>query len=86
MWVFIIAWNALIDNISVCREKWHKQAEDNNLLTAYRAKDFLKLTERADHIIKFNSNHLLRTLDHITIFENGDIFIQFLDGTEIEYC
>jgi len=83
--VFITAWNTLIDNIDKCKEKWQKQLTDRNLLTAYRAKDFLKLTEKAEHIEKLELNLLLRTLDHITIFESGNIVVTFLDETEVDY-
>lgn len=84
--IFIVAWNTIIENLTDCREKWHQQLESDDLLTAYRAEDFLKLTENAAPINKLNINFMLRVLDHITIYENGDIIIIFLDGTEIEYC
>lgn len=84
--IFIVAWNTIIENLTACREKWHQQLESDDLLTVYRAEDFLKLTNTADPINKFNINLMLRVLDHITIYESGDIIINFLDGTEIEYC
>lgn len=83
--VFITAWNTLLDNRDMLKEKWQKQLTDKNLLAAFRAKDFLKLTEKKEHIEKLDMDLLIRTLDHITIFESGSILITFLDGTEVEY-
>jgi hypothetical protein len=62
------------------------QANVDDLLTAYRARDFLKLTENSEHIDKFDTDFMIRVLDNITIYENGKIIIKFYDGTEIEYC
>jgi hypothetical protein len=83
--VFVIAWNAIIENAEVLRAKWQILANDNNPLTAYKAKDFLKLTETATQIEEFDADLVLRVLDHITIHENGNIIVKFYDGTEIEY-
>ena len=83
--IFIIAWNTLLDNRDKLKEKWQKQLTDKNPLIAYRAKDFFNLTEKSEHIEKLDIDFLLRTLDHITIFENGNIVVTFFDGTEVEY-
>ncbi len=56
-----------------------------DLLTAYRANDLLKLTENAEIINKVDIDFMIRVLDNITIYENGDIIISFYDGTKIEY-
>ena len=84
--IFIIAWNTIIDNIEDCRNKWNTLAQDDNLLLAYRARDFLKLAENPTHIDRVEADFVIRVLDCITIFENGDIGIRFFEGTEIEYC
>ena len=83
--IFIIAWNTIIDNIENCREKCKEQINDKDLLKAYRAKDFLKLTENAECISDVDTDFMLRVLDKIVIYENGNIVIKFYDGTEIEY-
>lgn len=71
---------------SIRTVKWTVQANGDDLLTAYRARDFLKLTENPEHIDKVDTNFIIRILDNITIYENGKIIIKFFDGTEIEYC
>lgn len=52
--VFITAWNTLLDNRDKIKEKWRKQLTDKNPLTAYRAKDFMKLAEKTEHIEKLD--------------------------------
>lgn len=84
--IFIIAWNTIIENIESCRTKWKAQANGDDLFTAYRAKDFLKLTENAESINKVETEFMIRVLDNIIIYESGDIIINFYDGTKIEYC
>lgn len=83
--VFVIAWNTIIDNIESCKAKWEMQANGNDLLTAYRARDFLRLTENQKEIDKVDTDFVIRVLDNIIVYENGRIVIRFLDGTEIEY-
>jgi len=83
--VFIIAWNTVIDNIENCRNKWQELLNGDDLLKVYRAKDFMKLTENAEHISKVDTDFMLRVLDKIVICENGEIIIKFYDETEIEY-
>ena len=82
--IFIIAWNTIIENIETCRAKWKAQANGDDLLTAYRAKEFLKLTENAESINKVDTDFMIRVLDNITIYESGNIIISFYDGTKIE--
>lgn len=84
--IFIIAWNTIIDNIESCKAKWEMQTNNDDLLTAYRARDFLGLTENQKQIDKVDTDFMIRVLDNITIYENGKIIIKLFDGTEIEYC
>lgn len=84
--IFIIAWNTIIDNIESCKAKWTEQANGDELLTAYRARDFLKRTENPEHIDKVDTDFMIRVLDNITVYGSGKIIIEFYDGTEIEYC
>lgn len=62
------------------------QVNGDDLLIAYRARDFLKLTETSEHIDKVDTDFMIRVLDNITIYENGKIIIKFYDRTEIKYC
>lgn len=42
-------------------------------------------TENAQPIQKLDIDLMLRTLDHIKVYESGVVVTVFLDGTEIEY-
>ena len=81
---FIMAWNALLDNREDIKKRWERYAEFGNPLEQYRAVQFANITENAEHITKFETNFMLKTLDHIAIFENGKLVVTFMDGTEIE--
>lgn len=83
--VFVIAWNNIIDNIESCKAKWEMQANGDDLLTAYRARDFLELTENQKQIDKVDTDFVIRVLDNIAVYENSKIVVKFYDGTEIEY-
>ncbi len=36
-------------------------------------------------LVENRADFMLKTLDHIKVFENGTLSVVFLDGTEIEY-
>lgn len=83
--IFIMAWNSIIKDIESFRDKWRKQKDSDNLLIAYRAMDFLKLTESAEPINDAEVDHIQRVLESITIYEKGNIGVTFLDGSIIKY-
>ncbi|WP_206426619.1 hypothetical protein [Clostridium sp. E02] len=39
----------------------------------------------AEPIQKLETDFMLKTLDHIKVFEDGTLMVVFLDGTEIEF-
>lgn len=45
----------------------------------------MELTENAQPIQELDVDLMLRTLDHIRVYESGVVVTVFLDGTEIEY-
>jgi len=81
---FILSWNALLDNREELKKKWGTTAEFGNPLEQYRAVQFADITEDAKHIKEIDTDFILRTLDHIKVFETGRIIIRFMDGTEME--
>lgn len=81
---FIMAWNTVLENRTACLEKWKKQTESEDLLKAYRAKEFMKYTENTSQIREFEADFMLKVLNHIKVFENGTLTVAFLDGTEVE--
>lgn len=81
---FMMTWNALIDNRNEIKARWETHAEFGNPLEQYRAVQFADITENAKHITEFEIDFMLKTLDHVTVFESGKLVVTFLDGTEIE--
>lgn len=79
---FVMALNGILENKEYFLQKWMEQEKSGNFLEVYRAKDFLELAK--DTMVKVEKDFMLRVLDCIKIFENGQLLVVFLDGTEIE--
>lgn len=65
--------------------EWERRMQGDNLLAKFRAMDFIEITKDAQPIKELDINLMLRTVDHIKVYENGAVVTVFLDGTEIEY-
>jgi site-specific DNA recombinase len=81
---FILSWNELLDNREELKRRWETTAEFVNQMEQYRAAQFADMTEGAKHIKEIDTDFILRTLDHIKIYETGKIINPFMDGTEME--
>ena len=55
-----------------------------NLLEGYRAEKFIEYTDGAEPLTEMDTDFMLKTLDHIKVFEDGTLLVVFLDGTKIE--
>lgn len=71
----------MVNNI---KKQWERFAEFGNPLEQYRAVQFADLTENAEHIASFDTDFMLKTLDHIKVYESGKLVVKFMDGTEME--
>ena len=65
-------------------EQWTEQLQSENLLESYRAEKFIEYTDGAKPLTEMDTDFMLKTLDHIKVFEDGTLLVVFLDGTEIE--
>lgn len=65
-------------------ERWKEQMQNGNLLEGYRAEKFVEYTDRAQPLTEMDTDFMLKTLDHIKVFEDGTLLVVFLDGTETE--
>ena len=81
---YLMAWNALVENREDFMEQWTEQLQSNNLLEGYRAEKFIEYTDGAEPLTEMDTDFMLKTLDHIKVFEDGTLLVVFLDGTEIE--
>lgn len=78
-------WNKLLECREALLPEWKEKAQCDDLLAKFRAVDFMELTKDAQPIQELDVNLMLRTLDHIKVYESGVVVTVFLDGTEIEY-
>lgn len=53
-------------------------------MESYRAEKFIEYTDGAESLTEMDTDFMLKTLDHIKVFEDGTFLVVFLDGTEIE--
>lgn len=81
---YLMAWNALVENREDFMEQWTEQLQSENLLEGYRAEKFIEYTDGAEPLTDVDTDFMLKTLDHIKVFEDGTLLVVFLDGTEIE--
>ena len=81
---YLMAWNALVENREAFMERWKEQMQSENLLEGYRAEKFIEYTDGAEPLTEMDTDFMLKTLDHIKVFEDGTLLVVFLDGTEIE--
>lgn len=81
---YLMAWNALVENRESFLEQWKQQIQGENLLAGYQAEKFVEYTKDAEPLKKMNTDFMLKTLDHIKVFEDGTLLVVFLDGSEIE--
>ena len=81
---YLMAWNALVENREDFMEQWTEQLQSENLLEGYRAEKFIEYTDGAEPLTEMDTDFMLKTLDHIKVFEDGALLVVFLDGTEIE--
>ena len=49
-----------------------------------RAEKFIEYTDGAETLTEMDTDLMLKTLDHIKVFEDGTLLVVLLDGTEIE--
>ena len=81
---YLMAWNALVENREDFVGQWTEQLQSENLLEGYRAEKFIEYTDEAEPLTEMDTDFMLKTLDHIKVFEDGTLLVVFLDGTEIE--
>ena len=81
---YLMAWNALVENRESFLEQWKQQMQGEDLLARYRAEKFVEYTKDAEPLKEMDTDFMLKTLDHIKVYEDGALLVVFLDGSEIE--
>ena len=81
---FIEAWNYLLENRDLYVPEWEKKVHGDDLLVAYRAKQFLKLTKKAKPMRELDKSIVSKTFEKSIIYPMGAVEFYFLDGTVVE--
>lgn len=81
---FINTFNALIENKDYFIEKWKDELKSEDVLVRYKAKQFIKIIEKAEPIKEFDVDLFFRIIESMTVFEGEKIIVSLLDETEIE--
>lgn len=74
----------MVENREAFLGRWKEQMQSENLLEGYRAERFAEYTDGAKNLTEMDTDFMLKTLDHIKVFEDGTLLVVFLAGTEIE--
>lgn len=81
---FIKAWNHLVDNKEHYKQELQENITGGDKLRAYRAKELIYLIEETGHIETMSYELMLKTLEHIEIWLDGNQEVIFLAGTRIK--
>jgi DNA invertase Pin-like site-specific DNA recombinase/uncharacterized protein YdeI (YjbR/CyaY-like superfamily) len=81
---FIDTFNVIIENKDYFIEKWKVNLESENALVRYKAKQFIKIIEKAELIKEFDMDLFFRIVENMIVFEGQKIIVTLLDATEIE--
>lgn len=72
----------LSDNVDLLHGKWEKILSEGRLLDKHYSKALAELLKRERWV--FDAEEMCQVLDHISISENGQLTVTFLEGTEVE--
>lgn len=82
--IYLRAWNRLLECREMLVPEWERKMQGEDLLARFRAMDFMEVTKDTQPIKGLDIDFMLRTVDHIKVYESGMVVTVFLDGTEIE--
>ena len=60
--VYLMVWNALVENRADFMEQWTEQLQSENLLEGYRAEKFIEYTDGAEPLTQMDTDFMLKTL------------------------
>ena len=81
--ICVMTWNAIVESIGDYETLWNINIESGNELLAYKTR-LMKMRAQEGSIKECKPDLLQEVVDHITVFENGDLRILYYDGTEFE--
>jgi len=82
--IYLMAWNQLLECRDMLVPEWERKMQGEDLLAKFRVMDFMEITKDTQPIKELDIDLILRTVEHIKVYESGAVATVFLDGTEIE--
>jgi len=83
---FVMAWNTLLEHREAFLPGWETQAQSDNALAAFRAKQFMEFTSNTTPLREIDLSLVSKTLEHCEVEPMGVINFFFLDGSQISIC
>lgn len=81
---FIEAWNFLLQNRDLYAPKWEEQIKGEDRLAAFRAKQFIRITQKAKPMTELDKSIVSKTFEKAIIYPMGEVEFFFLDGSVVE--
>ena len=81
---FVNTFNAMIENKEYFMDKWKELLNSENVLVRYKAKQFIRIMEKAKEIKKFDTDLFFKIIEKMTVFDGKKVIVSLLDGTDIE--
>lgn len=78
----VMAIELLSENVDLLHRKWNKIREENSPLEMHYSTKLAGIIKKTSW--EFNSYEMCQVLDSITISEDGQISVKFLEGTEVD--
>lgn len=83
---FVMAWNAVLERREEFVPNWESQAQGDDPLAAFRAKQFMRLTANTAPQDELDLSLVSKVLEHCEVHPLGIVNFFFLDGTQIGIC
>ncbi|WP_243115094.1 recombinase [Natranaerovirga pectinivora] len=81
---FINTFNIMLEIKDYFRKKWEEHLDSDDLLKKYKAKQFIKVIEKANRLENFDLALFEKMVEKIVVFENKTIEFSMFDGIEVE--
>lgn len=78
---FMKVWNDILTSRQEHMTKWQEDAENENPLVAFRAKQMMELTDSTTPMRRLDMALVSKVLDCVTVHPNGTLEFLLLDGT-----
>jgi hypothetical protein len=80
---FVMGWNALVSEKEKHKLRLKELNKDDDQLMRFRAGQFLKMFDDTGMVKEVKVDYILAKLESIRVFEDGQLVIKFLEGSEV---